>query len=465
MEKDEGVRLAAGLLQLSQGVQERLRTSSRQSAPRRSRAAPARRAGAGGPRAPVPGHGRRAAGRRGRLPAEPLSGRLRGAGAPHGARAAAVRRRRPGRLARGARRAGPGPAAGAGGHPGDRRRSSARPPFAWSCRCSSAAPPRCAPPGTTRDGSRPRSWRAGCAPPCGGTDEHRGLGHRPRRGPGADRTRGGAGSGTPVAPGRRGRGGGSVRGAAGAAAPGARGAQHRAPGRGPGAGPHQRRGAAARPLRQVALQRPRADVPARDRPSTAAHGGPGGLAREAHRAPRHGRQGVAHRGQPAPGGLGRQALRGPRPRLPRPHPGGQPGPHPGGREVRLPQGLQVLDLRHLVDPPGHHPSHRRPGPHDPRPGAHGRDDQPALPRPAPAPPGPGTRAHRRRAGEGARGHPGPRARDPEGGPGAGLARDPGGGGRGLRAGRPHRGRPDPEPQPTRWPCCCGARSSRTCSAS
>jgi DNA primase len=33
MEKDEGVRLAAGLLQLSQGVQERLRTSSRQSAP------------------------------------------------------------------------------------------------------------------------------------------------------------------------------------------------------------------------------------------------------------------------------------------------------------------------------------------------------------------------------------------------------------------------------------------------
>jgi DNA primase len=33
MEKDEGVRLAAGLLQLSQGVQERLRASSRQSAP------------------------------------------------------------------------------------------------------------------------------------------------------------------------------------------------------------------------------------------------------------------------------------------------------------------------------------------------------------------------------------------------------------------------------------------------
>ena len=36
-----------------------------------------------------------------------------------------------------------------------------------------------------------------------------------------------------------------------------------------------------------------------------------------------------------------------------------------------PQGLQVLDLRHLVDPPGHHPRHRGSGPHHPHPGAHG----------------------------------------------------------------------------------------------
>ena len=47
--------------------------------------------------------------------------------------------------------------------------------------------------------------------------------------------------------------------------------------------------------------------------------------------------------------------------------GGQPGPHQGGGQVRLPQGLQILHLRHLVDPPGHHPRHRRPGPHHPHP--------------------------------------------------------------------------------------------------
>ena len=81
--------------------------------------------------------------------------------------------------------------------------------------------------------------------------------------------------------------------------------------------------------------------------------------------------------------------------VPRPDPGGQPRPHPGRREVRLQQGLQVLHLRHLVDPPGHHPGHRRPGPHHPHPGAHGRDDQQADPHPAPAPPGPGPRAHPR----------------------------------------------------------------------
>ena len=44
------------------------------------------------------------------------------------------------------------------------------------------------------------------------------------------------------------------------------------------------------------------------------------------------------------------------------------------------QGLQVLHLRHLVDPPGHHPRHRRPGPHHPHPRAHGGDHQQAHPR-------------------------------------------------------------------------------------
>ena len=44
----------------------------------------------------------------------------------------------------------------------------------------------------------------------------------------------------------------------------------------------------------------------------------------------------------------------------------------GGRQVRPHQGLQVLDVRDVVDPPGDHPGDRRPGPHHPHPGAHGR---------------------------------------------------------------------------------------------
>ena len=45
------------------------------------------------------------------------------------------------------------------------------------------------------------------------------------------------------------------------------------------------------------------------------------------------------------------------------------------------KGFQVLDLRHVVDPAGHHAGHRRPGADDPHPGPHGGDDQPADPRP------------------------------------------------------------------------------------
>jgi hypothetical protein len=54
---------------------------------------------------------------------------------------------------------------------------------------------------------------------------------------------------------------------------------------------------------------------------------------------------------------------------------GQLWPDPRGGKVRLHQGLQVLDLRHLVDPAGDHPSDGRPGPHHPDPGSHGRGDQ------------------------------------------------------------------------------------------
>ncbi len=72
-------------------------------------------------------------------------------------------------------------------------------------------------------------------------------------------------------------------------------------------------------------------------------------------------QAPADRGQSAPGGLDRQALHGPGTPVPRSHPGGEPGPDQGGGEVRLPAGIQVLHLRHLVDPAGGHSGHRRPG--------------------------------------------------------------------------------------------------------
>ena len=59
---------------------------------------------------------------------------------------------------------------------------------------------------------------------------------------------------------------------------------------------------------------------------------------------------------------------------------GNIGPDPRGREVRLAPRLQVLHLRHLVDPPGDHPRAGRPVAHDPDPGAHGRADEQGGPR-------------------------------------------------------------------------------------
>ena len=60
--------------------------------------------------------------------------------------------------------------------------------------------------------------------------------------------------------------------------------------------------------------------------------------------------------------------------LPRPDPGRQHRPDAGGRQVRVPPRLQVQHVRHVVDSPGDHPGHRRPGPDDPHPGPHDRDD-------------------------------------------------------------------------------------------
>ena len=108
---------------------------------------------------------------------------------------------------------------------------------------------------------------------------------------------------------------------------------------------------------------------------------------QARRGPGRDRQVRARRGQPPPRRLDRQEVHEPRSAIPRPHPGRQHRPDEGGREVRVPARLQVLHLRHLVDPSGDHPRDRRPGPHDPHPGPHDRDDQQARAHPAPAHPG------------------------------------------------------------------------------
>ena len=99
--------------------------------------------------------------------------------------------------------------------------------------------------------------------------------------------------------------------------------------------------------------------------------------RQPRRTRQRARQEGNDRGQPAPGDLDRQEIHQPRPAVPRPDPGRQHRPDEGGGQVRVPPRLQVLDLRHLVDPPGDHPLDRRPGPHHPHPGAHDRDDQQA----------------------------------------------------------------------------------------
>ncbi len=66
-------------------------------------------------------------------------------------------------------------------------------------------------------------------------------------------------------------------------------------------------------------------------------------------------------GEPAAGDLDRQEIHQPRAAVPRSHPGGQHRPHEGGGQVRIPPRLQVLDLRHVVDPAGDHALDRGPG--------------------------------------------------------------------------------------------------------
>src|SRR5438552_2774245 len=64
--------------------------------------------------------------------------------------------------------------------------------------------------------------------------------------------------------------------------------------------------------------------------------------------------------------------------------GGLARPDPRGREVRLPQGLQVLDLCDLVDPPGGDPGDRRQGANDPDSRPHGREAEQGRAHRAPA---------------------------------------------------------------------------------
>ena len=95
------------------------------------------------------------------------------------------------------------------------------------------------------------------------------------------------------------------------------------------------------------------------------------LAKRIERGDKRG-QGADDQLQPAPRRLDRQALPGPRAVAARPDPGGDHRPDPRGREVRLAQGLQVLDVRDLVDPPGGAARRREQGAHDPDAGAHRR---------------------------------------------------------------------------------------------
>ncbi|CAA9538783.1 MAG: RNA polymerase sigma factor RpoD, partial [uncultured Solirubrobacteraceae bacterium] len=206
----------------------------------------------------------------------------------------------------------------------------------------------------------------------------------------------------------------------------------------------------------------------------AAHRPRRGRARQARRARRPRRQG-AHGGvQPAPRRLPRQEVPGQRHDPPRAHPGGLLRPRARGREVRPPQGLQVLDLRELVDPavdPAGHPPARGADPDAParaRPGAWDRSgDAPAGRRARPAADGRGARGGRGadlRAGRAAA------PRDPSRAVALGAA----GRRRGRRARRrPARRRardavragrvgpaPDPDRRPARRPGAAGADGAR-----
>ncbi len=114
-------------------------------------------------------------------------------------------------------------------------------------------------------------------------------------------------------------------------------------------------------------------------------------------ARRRGRAPASARSEPASGGVTGQALHRPRHAAAGPDPGRQPRADPRDGEVRLRQGLQVLHLRHLVDPSGDHPRHGRPEPHHPAARPPRRAGQQAGPDQARDAPEPRPRGHRRGA--------------------------------------------------------------------
>ena len=102
------------------------------------------------------------------------------------------------------------------------------------------------------------------------------------------------------------------------------------------------------------------------------------------------------RGQPPPGGFRRQEVRQPRAALAGSDPGRQHRPDARRRQIRIPARLQIFDLRHLVDPAGHHARHRRPVAHHPHSRSHEREHEQVPARHARAGKRTGPRAHERR---------------------------------------------------------------------
>src|SRR4051794_33644 len=177
-----------------------------------------------------------------------------------------------------------------------------------------------------------------------------------------------------------------------------------------------------------------------------ADGRTGSRAREAHRAWRPPREAGDGRGQSASRRLDCEAVQEPRASVPRPDPGGNDRPGSRGREVRLAQGLQVFDVRDVVDPAGRRARARGQGAHHPYAGPRRREAEQDHAHRAQAP-----RRARPRADE-----RGDRVRprdDDRGGrddsphlADAGLAREAGGGRGGVGVRAVHRGRAHAAPR-------------------